>query len=317
MLRFFERWEEQMKYTELVMVVENYKGAEHNYLLTEADARTKILRERMQGTDYADFFMELGKTKAESPEPGEGAWATAYFRPNYTVSMSYCHGQVELIGFLDGNFNDSPKDWSFDREECSEACLKFLRANKITEKGKFLGYPDYSYRPVEHVFKQGEVLMNLNGCEYRILQCLSPRNLLLMDTKNGQFTVGVGTGMFERRLKEIPDDDPDLGIEWEHGIYLGNMPSQIDFDLLRREYGESKTVNNIYEYRQEMKEKFLALWKITDHPLLPESLREAATNAMYECFMTGKRDTFMDNLENGKYDAGYHNTPEQRKEPVR
>ena len=245
-----------MKYTDIVMVIENYKGTEYNSLMTEADAFEKAIRTRaFDDSGAAVFFSELGKTMAESHNPGEGAWATVYLAANHTISMSYCHGEVELIGFLEGNFNDEEKNWQFDHGECSTKCIRFLSDHKISEDGERLGLPAYDYKPVEHEFKQGEELMNLNGGRYKVLQCFSEKNLLLMDIESGQFAVGIGTGMFERRLKS-GGDDAFMGIEWEHGLYLGNMPTQINFELLRQRYGERNKEENdeMKEYRIEIKE---------------------------------------------------------------
>lgn len=307
-----------MKYTDIVMVVENYKGWERNSLMTEMDAQKKNLDEKsVTGSELAGFFMELGKTKMETDEPGKAAWATVYLRPDYTFSMSYCHNQMEILDFLQGKFNDSPDDYEFDRGECSETCLRFLSANKISEEGKLLGYPECTYEAVPHAFKQGEEILNLNGCRYKILQCLSKDNLLLMDVKSGQFAVGIGTKMYLRRMKEMPEADPVVGVEWEHGIYLGNMPSQIDFRLIRQEYGPQEEIINIYVYRHALRERFLDLEKITENKNLPVSVRKAANTALYECFMTGKRETFSDNLDKGEYDSGFLKTPGQEKEQKR
>lgn len=245
-----------MKYTDIVMVIENYKGTEYNCLLTETDAFNRVLRTKaLSESGTADFFTEFGKTIAEGKEPGEGAWATVYLAANHTISMSYCHSEVELIGFLEGNFNDEEKDWQFDHGECSLKCIKFLSDHKIAEDGSRLGLPEYVYKPVEHEFKQGEELMNLNGNRYKVLQCFSEKNLLVMDMRSGQFAVGIDTGMFERRLKS-GGDEAVKGIEWEHGLYLGNMPSQINFELLRHRYGEQQKEekDEMKEYQIEIKE---------------------------------------------------------------
>ena len=37
----------------------------------------------------------------------------------------------------------------------------------------------------------------------------------------------------------------ETGIEWGHGLYLGNTPSTINFALLRREHGVEKEIDTI------------------------------------------------------------------------
>lgn len=306
-----------MNYTDIVMTIENYKGTEYNYLQTAGDAAKNVLKSRaLDEAGIADFFMELGKTAVENPEPGEGGWATVYLSADHTISMSYCHGRVGLVGFLEGNFNDMQDNWSFDHGECSLKCIRFLSDHKISEDGEILGLPEYEYKKVEHEFRQGEELLNLNGSRYKVLQCISPDNLILLDMRSGQFAVGLGTGMFERRLK-ADRDEVACGIEWEHGLYLGNMPSQIDFSLIRQRYGEERDVQSIYEYRHMQEERFSKLKLIEENEKLPASVRDAAVNAMYEEYMTGKLDVFLDNLNSGKYDRGFTGMEERKEDRCR
>ena len=248
-----------MNYTDIVMVIENFKGREYNSILSEHDALGRILNKKYHtDLELAEFFSDLGKTKVGPDESGRDSWATMYETANHSYSMSFCHGREELIGFLQGNFNDMENAWSFEQGECSLKCIRFLDNHKLSVTGELLGLAEYSYRPVKHDFRQGEEFLNLNGNKYKVLQCLSSKNLLMMDLKSGQFAVGIGTGMYEKRLKSDPDGEVMTGVEWEHGIYLGNIPSQIDFNLIRQEYGEVKThereKDTSGEYRIEIKE---------------------------------------------------------------
>ena len=48
-------------------------------------------------------------------------------------------------------------------------------------------------------------------------------------------------------------------------------------------------------------DQFDALKRITKNPLLPDSVKHEAENAMYEKFMTGRDDTFSNNLQEDVY----------------
>lgn len=57
-----------------------------------------------------------------------------------------------------------------------------------------------------------------------------------------------------RGEKEFVNDCGDVCIEWGHGIYLSNVPSEIDFAELRREYGKEPEPNERGEYDIEIRE---------------------------------------------------------------
>lgn len=43
-------------------------------------------------------------------------------------------------------------------------------------------------------------------------------------------------------MRQIKGDseEPEIGIEWEHGVYLSSKPSRIDFQGIREDYGGTK-----------------------------------------------------------------------------
>ncbi|MBE5871249.1 MAG: hypothetical protein E7294_08320 [Lachnospiraceae bacterium] len=43
-------------------------------------------------------------------------------------------------------------------------------------------------------------------------------------------------------------------MEWGHGVYLSNIPSEIDFAALKREYGKSLEPNSKGEFDIEIRE---------------------------------------------------------------
>ena len=46
----------------------------------------------------------------------------------------------------------------------------------------------------------------------------------------------------------------DVSMEWGHGVYLSNIPSEIDFAALKREYGKALEPNSKGEFDIEIRE---------------------------------------------------------------
>ena len=162
---------------------------------------------------------------------------------------------------------------------------------------------------------QGEIYHNFNGSDYRLMEKYSGRNMLFMDVNSGQFVVGIGVEYF-CRYPQGEDRNSDLcetGIEWGHGLYLGNTPSTINFALLRREHGVEKEIDTIDAFRASLTEKFETYYSLAKNEAISDSVREAATNAMYEEFGTGKRDTFLSKRNDGDYDKGFFGSTIQEK----
>ena len=56
----------------------------------------------------------------------------------------------------------------------------------------------FHYEQEEHEFKQGEVLHNFNGTDYKVMERYSKNNLLMMNMASGQFLVAVGVQCYSR-----------------------------------------------------------------------------------------------------------------------
>lgn len=71
-------------------------------------------------------------------------------------------------------------------------------------------------------------------------------NLLLMDVSQGNFIVGIDVGYYARYPKEENEKSElcEKAIEWQHGVYLGSTPSEIDFKSIRREYGKEEQIKD-------------------------------------------------------------------------
>ena len=168
-----------MKLEDMILVVENRKGTETNYLLNLTDYMETVVK--LWGENAEDMAGAIGtlyETKA-----GKREWSDLYYAANKSIHASFCTGETQLSVFLNGMLNDG--EWSFDTERCSKDCLDVLRIYNLKPDGLRL-FPSLHYERVEHTFHVGEMLHNMNGNDYRVLAVLSPKNLLLMSAVDGQ-----------------------------------------------------------------------------------------------------------------------------------
>lgn len=296
-----------MKLEDMIMVVENQKGTETNFL-TDLRGYMEMAVKACDDSavDMADAIGQLYGTKENNRE-----WSDLYFAGNKSIHAAFCTGEAQLRGFLMGNFNDG--EWSFDEERCPENCLEVLRIYNMKTDGHSL-FPSLHYERVEHTFHAGEVLHNMNGNDYRVLAVLSPKNLLLMSAVDGQIVVGSGVNLFERYPKgERPDNDSVVtGIEWDHGVYLGTDITRIDFDILKQEYGEPDRVENVSDLRDKIRRDFWMQKNVEQKEGLPERVRNAARDCLEHIFGTSEPDVFAKMLDKGMYDGMYHTKEEQK-----
>ena len=296
-----------MKLGDMVMVVENHKGTETNFLLNLTDyMETALKLWGEHAEDMAGVVSTLYETKA-----GKKDWSDLYFAANKSIHASFCTGEAQLRGFLAGNFNDG--EWSFDEGRCSRECLDVLRIYNLKPDGQ-PQFPYLHYERVEHTFHAGEVLHNMNGNDYRVLAALSPENLLVMSLTDSQLIVGRGVKLYERYPKgERPDDESLVtGIEWDHGVYLGQDITRIDFDILKQEYGEPDRVENVADLRNMTRRNFWMQKNVEQKDGLPDRVRNAARDCLENTFGTSEPEVFDKMLDRGMYDGMYHAREEQK-----
>ena len=225
-----------MRIQDMVLVIENTKGSETNMLMTVKEYKEAYLFvSSLSREESAQALKELFDTKFSKPGTG---WAERYITANKSYYAKFCSGSDELQCFLHGSYNDDKK-FQFDREESSRECMWALEEYNLDVNGGVKGSM-FHYEQEEHEFKQGEVLRNLNGTDYKVMECYSKNNLLMMNMASGQFTVAVGVQYYSRYpyAGEYTKDNAESGIEWGHGVYLSATPSEIDFAGLRAEYCE-------------------------------------------------------------------------------
>lgn len=292
-----------MKLEDMVLVKEHLKGRTLNYLSTIDDYMLIHVRMKTDSLVMSgQIALELSKTLND-----DSMWTQIQFSEHKSVEARFCTCESQLRGFLGGRFDEIGVKTIFEESMCNAFCLDKVANLGMRLDGSSNPKFQFTYKPVETKFSQGDMLHNFNGNDYRVLEKLSATNLMLMDVRSGSFTVAIGAGMYNRYPK---GDDPAgehamTCLEWDHGVYLGNTPSAIDFSQIRQKYGEVEEIETINDYRNSLVNQFDALMRIIKNPLLPDAVKHEAENAMYEQFMTGRSDTFSNNVQEGKYDAGF------------
>lgn len=292
-----------MKISEMIMVIDNHKGIEKNFLCTfEGFVKNHISNACENFWEVAEMVSELEKANAQ-----DNSFCEMYFAANKTMYARYCRDVNELRLFIAGKLNDGMTN-VFEEDFCDKECLEVLYRLGISTDRSMAVAKWPHYEKLESNLDQGEIYHNFNGSDYRLMEKYSGRNMLFMDIYSGQFVVGVGVDLFAR-YPQGEDRDSALceeGIEWGSGVYLGNTPSTINFSLLRKEYGIEKEINTVEEYRAMLSVRFETYYEVAKNEGISDSVREAATNAMYEEFGTGKRDNFISKCNDGEYDKGFY-----------
>jgi len=304
-----------MKLEDIVLVKEHEKGKTINYLSTLDDfmlIHTRLKTDSIVMSGQIAF--DLAKTLTD-----EWKWSVVEFSEYKRTEARFCTSEAQLRGFLCGRFDNPEQKTVFAEQLCNAYCLDKVARLGIRLDGSTNGKIQFTYKAVERKYVQGDILHNFNGSDYRVMEKFSARNLLLMDVNKGNMLVAIGTGTYTRYPKDKAptEDNQTIAIEWDHGVYLGVTPSRIDFGMLREKYGEVREVKNLSDFHAQQSDIFLFYKKIAESPLLETSVKEAATNAMYDIFMTGREEVFRENIYSGKYDQGFLGTKARQEEKVR
>ncbi len=303
-----------MKITDIVLVTENWKGTEKNCLMTAEDYFQYLDLDTFDSRkDVADAMLEFAKTFGD-----ENKWSEHYFAADKSVYARFCVDEKQLENFLRGLYNSTDQKILFDKGMCSGECLDKLSEIAMDTKGN-VDFFRFSYTEVDSAFEQGEVLHNFNGRDYCVVEKLSPQNLLLQDEKSGDFIVALGIQKFARhpRGTEVKEENSEVGVEWGHGVYLGNKPSGIDFRHIRQEYGTPEKIENIQQYREMLRDRFRLYSNLSEDMAVSSSVREALMYAGYDEFGTNDPDEFRMRLDEGRYDSGFSKWKEAEKEKSR
>ncbi|MBB5196293.1 hypothetical protein [Anaerocolumna cellulosilytica] len=290
-----------MEINEMILVIEKQRGEEMNALMTTPDyIKFAPVEKEALPLEVAERMVALGRTVGTEME-----WIE-YKTAEKSISTKYCKEEQQLIKFLQGGYNSTNQSWTFDSERSSSLCMEKLMAVGIDTKGR-RKYSGFHYELQEAAFEQGEILHNFNGSDYRVMETLSPKNLLLMEEVTGNFIVAIGVEFYKRTHKGegASEINYTYGMEWGHGIYLSSTPSTIDFHYIRQEYGTTERVEGLSGYRNRLERKFKQYQKLVKDDLLSDTIKKAVGTSMYEEFGTKKAEVFMDKLEEGRYDHGF------------
>lgn len=111
-----------MEITDVVLVIDNWKGMEVNYVMTLDDYMAHLdMYELLSEPDFLKDMIKLGKTAAE-----ESVWVENYVAANKTVMAKFCKDRGQLEHFMEGFYNDPNNEWRFDKDESSKECEPFL-----------------------------------------------------------------------------------------------------------------------------------------------------------------------------------------------
>lgn len=292
-----------MKLEEMILVTENRKGTETIFLLGLSDYMELVLKSCEDSAhDVADAVKQLYDSHKDAAVCSE-----LYFAANKSCQARFCVSEGQLRGFLMGlNENGTTEKPGFDEGRCTPECLEVLKAYGISTDGSSM-FNTLHYEAVEHDFQNGEIVRNLNGSDYRVMEVLSPKNLLLMSVSTGEMIVGVGTQYYERTPKEGcgSPDSKIRGIEWGQGVYLGNRITDIAYEKIRSSYGIPKEQETLLQYRNRLKHEFRLYESLTDNQNVAHEMREAAWKSMNEVFETEDYQTFCTFLDKGFYDWNF------------
>lgn len=290
-----------MKINDLILVMENIKGKKVNYLSTLDDyIKVVVAAYPNDPENLALAVVALLDTKEKVVD-----WSEIYFAMDKSTYARFCYSETQLREFLSGEFNQGGK-FTFDGERCSIECLDVLEVYDLKTDGQ-IKIGSCKYKELQYNFQAGEIIHNMNGRAYRILEVLTESNLLLMSMRTGEISVGVDTRYYAKIPKGADSSNDSIrhGVEWSHGIYLGNKITKIDFDKISKEYGRPERILSLEDYRSSLKKVFQLYKKLIENENIGTQVREAAKNCIYEEFETAKESTFLENLEKGQYDSGF------------
>lgn len=166
------------------------------------------------------------------------AWATINHGKDYAYDVWFCLGEQDLKDFLHGHYNNWP-EWYLDTDRCSDECLRVLGEHNIDRNGVSMG-DSFRYEEQESLFEQGGLLQDFDRADYRVLECYSQNNLLLLNQKTGKLLVAVDVKCYDRYpyAGRASKENRETGIKWKQAVYLNLVPSQLDFKALKEEYRE-------------------------------------------------------------------------------
>lgn len=225
-----------MRLNDMLFVIAHRKDAETNMLMTFGEYRERVLYYWCQTMDQAARHMEKILTQKEDKK----VWAAIGHGKDYGYDVRFCHGEQDLKDFLHGHFNSWP-EWYLDADRCSDECLRALGEHNYDRNGVSMG-DSFRYEEREQPIGQGELLQDFDGTGYRVLECYSSGNFLLINKETGNLFVAVDVKCYDRYpyAGEASKENRETGIKWEKAVFLNPVPSRLDFKALKEEYSKGK-----------------------------------------------------------------------------
>lgn len=239
-----------MKLNDMLFVIAHRQEAETNMLMTFGEYRERVLYYWCQTMEGAARHIEEILTGRQDKD----SWATIDHGNDYGYDVRFCLGEQDLKDFLHGHFNSWP-EWYLDTGGCSDECLRALEEYNFDRNGVSIG-DTYRYEERERCIGKGELLQDFDGIGYRVLECYSRSNMLLLNQETGNLLVAVDVRCYDRYpcAGKASEGNRETGIKWEKAVYLNPVPSQIDFRALKEQYSKMRPEPARQETDREIQE---------------------------------------------------------------
>ena len=220
-------YEKQVMTCKVGDILHNNNGSDYRVLEKYSD--TNILFQNIETGAFSvgvgvGFFRKLPKpTEKEITEAKK--IISDFCRHEFTVEEEFKDLPIVVLGTAEDTIGDS-----------DEKCIIQVKAD--LENFKIITEVDGNAVGVEQYRSMEDFI------EYA-LECLSYDSLISLS--DDELAVARGE-------KKLEPDMTEVCIEWGHGIHLSNIPSEIDFAELKREYGREPEPNAKGEFDIEIRE---------------------------------------------------------------
>ena len=220
-------YEKQVMTCKVGDILHNNNGSDYRVLEKYSD--TNILFQNIETGAFSvgvgvEFFRKLPKPTEEEITEAKKIISDFCWH-EFTVEEEFKDFPIVVLGTAEDTIGDS-----------DEKCIIQVKAD--LENFKIITEVDGNAVGVEQ-YKTME-----NFIEYA-LECLSYDSLISLS--DDELAVARGE-------KKLEPDMTEVCIEWGHGIHLSNIPSEIDFAELKREYGREPEPNAKGEFDIEIRE---------------------------------------------------------------
>lgn len=287
---------------DIIIITGDIKGISYVAgLMTYDDYMTNLVDYASNDLTFVhDNAKSIFETKGTKDKISE-IWLTA----NRTFQARFAYDREEIKGFLSmvaaGVTVEDEREIYLDNDLCSQECMVALFEMGLTKKGEEIPDRKYDYEKIPYQFKEGETINALNGHRYSVIKCFNQKDLLVRDTEYNQYIVCHDTNLYNKAVKNHPEIEPEIGIEWGHGDYLGEDVTKINFDSIVRDLDRSEGMEQL---RNSMSRMFNNMKNALEEA--PDrKVKDYVENCMDYVFLTTDEKEFDDMLDGGTYDKKY------------